>query len=146
MIRKILAPIDGSEHTARVLEAACDLASKYGAPVYLIYVFSVIHLTALSSRSHSDAALEDLEDQEREAAVEIIREAERYMAKNSIEVAQTYLTEGDPADEILKFAKRKRIDTIVIGSHGATGVLAAPLGSVCQKVCHLAEQTCVIVK
>ena len=146
MIRKILVPIDGSEHTKKVIETACDIASKYDAPVSLIHVFSVAHLTALSSRSGGEAALESLIDQEEEAAEDIIKEAERYMTSRGVEVAQTYLTQGDPAEVILKYAERKRIDTIVIGSHGAGGVLAVPLGSVCHKVCRSCQCTCIIVK
>jgi len=146
MIRKILVPIDESDHAKKVLETACDIASKYDATVYLIHVFSVGHLTALSSRSYGEAALESLIDQVEEAAVEVIKEAEKTAESKSVKVAQTYVTQGDPAGEILKFARRKRIDTIVIGSHGAGGVLAVPLGSVCHKVCQSTEFTCVIVK
>ncbi len=146
MIRKILVPIDGSEHTGKVVGTACDIALKYNTPVYLIHVYSIAHLTALSSQSHGESALERLIDEAEETAVEVIREAERFMKDKGVEVAQTYVTQGDPADEILKFARKKRIDTIVIGSHGTGGVLAVPLGSVCDKVCHSCECACVIVK
>lgn len=146
MIRKILIPIDGSDHGRKVVETACDIALKYNAPVYFIHVFSVAHLTALSSRSHGEPALESLIVEAEEAAVEVIKEAERFVKDKGVEVAQSYVTQGDPAEEILKYAKRKRIDTIVIGSHGAGGVLAVPLGSVCDKVCHSCECACIIVK
>ena len=146
MIRKILVPIDGSDQTQKVLDTACDVALKYNAPLYLVHVFSVAHLTALSNRSHGEAALESLIDETEDAAVELVRKAERSAREKGVEIAQTYVTQGDPADEILEFAKRKRIDTIVIGSHGAGGVLAVPLGSVCDKVCHSCECACIIVK
>ncbi len=146
MIRKILVPVDGSDHAKKVVETAADIASKYNAVAYLIHVFSVTHLTTLLSRSYGETALESLIDEAEEAAVEIIREAEKYVKERGVEVSQSYVTQGDPAEEILRFAKRKGIDTIVIGSHGARGVLAGPLGGVCHKVCRLAEHTCVIVK
>jgi nucleotide-binding universal stress UspA family protein len=146
MIRKILVPIDGSDHTKKVAETAFDIALKYNAPVYFIHVFSVDHLTALSSRSHSEPVLENLIDEAEEAAVDVIKEAERFAKDKGVEVAQTYVTQGDPADEILKFLRRKRIDTVVMGSHGAGGVLAVPLGSVCHKVCQSCECACIIVK
>jgi nucleotide-binding universal stress UspA family protein len=147
MIKKILVPIDGSDQTQKVLDNACDLALKYNAPLYLVHVFSVAHLTVLSNRSHGEeAALESLIDETEDAAVEFVREAEKSVREKGVEIAQTYVTQGDPADEILGFAKRKRIDTIVIGSHGTGGVLAVPLGSVSEKVCHSCECTCIIVK
>jgi nucleotide-binding universal stress UspA family protein len=146
MFRKILVPIDGSDQGRKVVETACDIAVKNNAPLYLIHVFSVAHLTALSSESHGESALETLIDEAEEAAAEVIKEVERFTKEKGVEVAQTYVTQGDPAEEILNFARRKRIDTIVIGSHGTGGVLAVPLGSVCDKVCHSCECACIIVK
>ena len=146
MITKILVPIDGSDQTQKVLNTACDLALKHNAPLYLLHVFSVAHLTTLSSRSEGEFALEGLIEEVEEAAVNIIREAEKFAKGKNVEVAQTFVTEGDAADEILKFARKKRIDTIVIGSHGTGGVLAVPLGSVCDRVCHSCECACIIVK
>lgn len=146
MIKKILVPVDGSDRTEAVVEAASDLGLKHNAPVYLIHVFSVAHLTALSGQSHDEPALESLIEEAEEAAVQVIREAETLAKDRGVEVAQTYVTQGDPAEEILKFARGKRIDTIVIGSHGTAGVLAVPLGSVCDKVCRSCECTCIIVK
>jgi nucleotide-binding universal stress UspA family protein len=146
MMRKILVPIDGSDHGKKVVETACDMALQDNAAVYIIHVFSVAHLTALSSRSYGETALESLIDQAEEAAVGIVKEAERYAKDKGVEVAQTYVTQGDPTEEILGFAKRKRIDTIVIGSHGTGGVETLPRGSVCHKVCQSTECTCVIVK
>ncbi|NIN00369.1 MAG: universal stress protein, partial [candidate division Zixibacteria bacterium] len=87
MIRKILVPIDGSDHTGKVVETACDIALKYNTPVYLIHVYSIAHLSALSSQSHSESALERLIDEAEETAVEVIREAERFMKDKGVEVA-----------------------------------------------------------
>jgi len=146
MITKILVPIDGSDQTQKVLNTACDISLKHNAPVYLVHVFSVAHLTALSSRSEGELALESLIEEAEEAAVGIVREAETFVKGKNVEVAQTHVIEGDAAEEILKFARKNRIDTIVIGSHGTGGVLAVPLGSVCDKVCHSCECVCIIVK
>lgn len=44
MINKILVPIDGSEHSARALEFALDLATKYSANVQLLSVAQPIVL------------------------------------------------------------------------------------------------------
>ncbi|PKM79301.1 MAG: hypothetical protein CVU88_06485, partial [Firmicutes bacterium HGW-Firmicutes-13] len=38
MIRKILAPIDGSQNSLEALKCARDLAEKYGARIVLINV------------------------------------------------------------------------------------------------------------
>lgn len=41
---------------------------------------------------------------------------------------------GDPAEEILRYAERRPIDLIVVGTHGLTGVSRLLLGSVAERV------------
>ena len=41
---------------------------------------------------------------------------------------------GDPAEEIVEFAKTKDVDLIVMGSHGLTGIVRVLMGSVAEKV------------
>ena len=53
---------------------------------------------------------------------------------------------GNPADEIVEFAKQKQIDLIVMGSRGLSDIKGLFLGSVSHKVSHLAECTCITVK
>ena len=53
---------------------------------------------------------------------------------------------GDPAQEILKFAKNRKVDMIVMGKGGQGIIKGLLLGSVSRKVCNLAECACVTVK
>jgi nucleotide-binding universal stress UspA family protein len=43
-------------------------------------------------------------------------------------------TDGDPAEEILRYASRQPIDLIVVGTHGRTGVSRLIRGSVAERV------------
>ena len=47
--------------------------------------------------------------------------------------------EGLPADEILRAARRRRADLIVVGTHGRSGFARAVLGSVAARVVTLAR-------
>ncbi|MCJ7444243.1 MAG: universal stress protein, partial [Methanotrichaceae archaeon] len=44
------------------------------------------------------------------------------------------IIEGNPANEILKFAEEAKMDIIVIGSIGVTGLKKFMIGSVTEKV------------
>lgn len=46
----------------------------------------------------------------------------------------TAVESGAPAAEIVRYAERNRIDLIVVGTHGRTGVTRALLGSVAERV------------
>jgi nucleotide-binding universal stress UspA family protein len=53
---------------------------------------------------------------------------------------------GSPTYEILKFAERQRIDVIVIGSHGRTGLSRLVIGSVAEGVMRGAKCPVLVVK
>jgi nucleotide-binding universal stress UspA family protein len=146
MIRKILVTTDGSDHAKRAIAYAGDIASKYEATLYLVHVISFSHSTALAGRHLSEAGMGTLRKQIKRAGEDIIREAEAAARTQGIKRIEAFLLEGDPASEILSAAKRYDVDAIVLGSRGAGMLGKLMLGSVSDKVCHLADRTCITVK
>jgi nucleotide-binding universal stress UspA family protein len=55
------------------------------------------------------------------------------------------LLEGDAAEEILRLARSRDVDLIVIGSRGLGAVKSAILGSVSKRVLHEAERPVLVV-
>jgi nucleotide-binding universal stress UspA family protein len=51
--------------------------------------------------------------------------------------------EGDPAEEIVRYASRAGMDLIVMGTHGRTGLERLLMGSVAEKV--MREATCSVL-
>ncbi len=49
------------------------------------------------------------------------------------------LKRGNPAEEILAFAKQKKVDLILMSTHGRTGLTHALMGSVAEKVVRNAQ-------
>jgi nucleotide-binding universal stress UspA family protein len=142
MIKKILVATDGSDYATKGIEFASDLAAKYKATVYLIHVF-----TPLSSMPEIDGGvLQQWEDLHEKQAKEIIEEAERVVKKRGVENYQATLLRGHPAQEIIEFARKTSVDMIVMGSRGAGKLEMLMLGSVSNKVCHLADCSCVTIK
>ncbi len=142
MLKKILVATDGSEHARKAIDYACDMASKYQAKVYIVHaVPPVPRMTEVSAD-----VLQAIEDSHKRYAHEVIEEGEREIEKKGIKSYQSNILYGDPAQEIIAFARKNSVDTIIMGSHGAGRVETFLLGSVSNKVCHLAECTCVTVK
>jgi nucleotide-binding universal stress UspA family protein len=139
MLKKILIPTDGSDHARKAIGHASDIATKYKATVYLIHVIPPLH-------SMAEVDVKKIQDNQQKIAKQIIEEAEREVKKKGVESYQSTILQGQPAREIIEFARKNSIDMIVMGSHGAGKVETFMLGSVSNKVCHLAECTCVTVK
>ncbi len=142
MITKMLIPIDGSDHSRKVIELASDIASRYKAKVHIVHVISPL------DRAHElyEDLLKEVEENYQNYARKIIAEAERAFKKKGVEGYQSAILRGDPAQAILQFAKENGVDMIVMGSHGAGAADMLMFGSVSHKVCHLAKCTCITVK
>ena len=139
MLKKILIATDGSDHARKAIGHASDIAAKYKATVYLIHVVPPLHIV-------TEVDVKNIQDNQQKIAKQIIEEAEREVKKKGVESYQSTILQGQPAREILDFARENNVDMIVMGSHGAGKVEMLMLGSVSHKVCHLADCTCVTVK
>ena len=141
MIKKLLVPTDGSEHARRAIAHASDLASKYDATVFLL------HVVPSPVVPHEGVyALPDLQNLQEEDGRRIIEEAEAEAKKRGVKDVRSHMLQGDPASQIIRFAKAQDVDTIVMGNRGLTGIREFLLGSVSHRVSHMADCTVTIVK
>jgi len=148
MIRRILVPVDGSEHSFKAIDFASTLAQPNDATVYLLHVAKIEEIPkALLDYMRSEGAKENpyafyLQIAEDRVLIPAEDEARRKGIKN---IEKTCL-QGDPAEEIINFAKENEFDLIILGSRGLGSVKSLTMGSVTTKVCHAADRTCVIVR
>ena len=131
--RRILVPVDFSEHARLALACAKDLAAMYGAHLDLLHVIEETVLTAAYGMEPVVVQSPDVEGAARGALERLAQEV------GSPEVPHTvHVTVGHPAYEIAGFAERQRTDLIVIATHGLTGIKRLLLGSVAEHVVHRA--------
>jgi nucleotide-binding universal stress UspA family protein len=146
--RKILVAADGSKLSRKALDYAIRDALTDNAVLYLLYVLPKDDLPKeivkyvkderfegglgkLSSRIVAEAVLKPLADQARRAGVKGVH---------------ARVLRGDPADEIVNFARDNQIDLLVLGSRGRSKIGSMLLGSVSNKVCQMSICTTVAVK
>jgi len=132
-IKQILAPTDFSEHSSRALGDAADLARQFGAKLFLLHVVPDESLEKLSDahvpRYPVDRVCEDLSQEVREQFVSHVTPETRKILETEILVLP-----GVPFLEILRVARVKAVDLIVMATHGRTGLSHALMGSVTEKV------------
>jgi nucleotide-binding universal stress UspA family protein len=149
MIKKILVPTDGSAYAAKAFEYASDLALKYDAELHFIHVLSE---SKVPEGLDDFIRTERIEDQPRERVFlqkigdAIIQSVEEKSKHKGIEHVKSAVLIGDPAEKIIEYANANGIDMIVIGNRGLGAVKMLFMGSVSNKVCNLADCTCVTVK
>jgi nucleotide-binding universal stress UspA family protein len=130
-IKKILCATDFSEGSLSSLPYAVDLARRYGAKLYLIHVIYDVVKTSGWYVPH--VSLDDMyNDMKKDAKAQLEKSFVDEM-RGFKDIEHVVLT-GIPYEEISRFAEEEKIDLIVIGTHGRTGLDRMLFGSTAEQV------------
>ena len=176
MVKRILLPVDGSDHALKAAAFAGDLAEKYGAEVVLLHV---IDRNNLNEADEHMAEVEHVASRERDtlpwvanvpaelAAMLTPQESKAtqdkmlgYLADKVVRAATERLEEhgvaadrirvvfknGHPVKRILETVDDEKPDLVVTGSRGLSDLAGAIEGSVSHRVSHLAPCSVITVK
>jgi nucleotide-binding universal stress UspA family protein len=129
---KILVPLDGSTHAAEGIRIAARHAATDRAETTLLTVIpSVADIDLELSASERDRLLESMKQRGEEL---LARGRDQMRAYGVPLVSTVVLSAPSPAQEIVSFAERERIDLIVIGSQGKSANRRFALGGVAANV------------
>jgi nucleotide-binding universal stress UspA family protein len=131
----ILVPHDFSSCANHAAALARDVARAHGARLILVHVTDLplgLDPDALIVPTEGAAPVRAREVAVGGAQVKLDDLAER-LRKDGVEV-ETALVVGDVVDEILGAARREKVDLIVMGTQGRTGLSHFVIGSVTEKV------------
>ena len=146
VFKKILVPIDFSHFSKKALGEAVKLAGCCGGKIILLHVeedvfhMKQIHkvhppLENMCNKFHKEFVFENKKR---------LEEFKSYIPKKLF--AGALIKEGHPFVEIVKFAKNKCADLIVLSSRGRSDIRHAFLGSTAEKVARKASCAVLIVK
>jgi nucleotide-binding universal stress UspA family protein len=141
---KVLVPIDGSKHSTEGLRVASHFAKTNKARITILNVIaSVADVDLELSASERDKLLESL----KRRGEDLLAKAKDQMKAHGVIDLSTVLVTGDsPAQEIVTFAEKEKIDLIVIGSKGKSATARFLLGSVASKVVKYSHCCVYVVK
>lgn len=143
MFNKILVAIDESNMKNKILEATLSVVSNKNSHVTLINV-SKENITMGLTYIPEDYLEEVLEELEK-ASIDILKKAKsQLISAEGISIRTVHL-KGDPAHQILEYAKEDEQELIIIGSRGLSGMKEMMLGSVSHKVSQLSQCPVLIV-
>ena len=139
----ILCPLDFSEPSVKVLDAAIEVAKQFRAELLLVNV-----VPAAVPGIPADPAFAFAGPQEYEKALRVNAEEELTLAAQRIPPelkSRKVIGNGDAADEIARIAATENPDLIVIATHGLTGWRHLVFGSVAEKIIRLAERPVLVI-
>ncbi len=130
--KRICCPIDFSQASRAAMEVAADLARRFGAELVLLHAYPIPGYTFPDgSVVASPKMMQDLAEQAQRHLDEWRVEAERLAGTPRVVVDKAI---GEPAAEIVSFAKGRGVDLLVLGTHGRTGLEHALMGSIAERV------------
>lgn len=135
MFKKILVPVDGSEGALAALDKAVELQKLTGAELLLLCVYKHHSLFEASLSMVRPEKVQIPDDALKEYAREVAEQAKQHAKDQGSSGVRAFVKGGQPSKTIVKFAKSKDIDLIVMGSRGTNGdVEGYFMGSVSQRV------------
>lgn len=145
MYEKALVATDGSAlsrvalaHVAKVAPAsAVILRVPDSVPMMLAGSGAPGFVDAETAQRLADAELTEVDAD--------LADAKATLQASGIEHVETVVGQGRPADAIVREAKERGCDVIVIATHGRSGIARAMLGSVADYVVHNAEGAAVLL-
>jgi nucleotide-binding universal stress UspA family protein len=142
MFSTVAVGTDGSSTAGTAMEAALDLAERYGATLLVLSAYS--RQPRGSTAVHLSGAAPDAEwaSNASEQVERILAEAEETAAARGVE-CRSAMGEGDPGEVLVELAAAHGADVMVVGNRG---MHRRVLGSVPNTVTHKAPCSVLVVK
>jgi len=131
---RILVPVDFSKHADAALDLAIELAKESGAELHLLHAYE---LPSSVTMAYGVAIPQSVWDGVQEAASAKLEEA-LARAKAAGVAGTTHLLTAPAADAIAETAAAHKVDLIVMGTRGLTGLRHVLLGSVAERTIRIA--------
>jgi nucleotide-binding universal stress UspA family protein len=129
--KTICCPIDFSDASRAAMEVAVDIARRTGARLTLLHAYPVPGYTFPDgSVVASPRMLQEMAEQATRHLAEWQKQAQALGAPT----VDIHTAVGEPAAEIVAWAKEQKQDLLVLGTHGRTGIEHALMGSVAERV------------
>ena len=133
MYKRLLVPLDGSKLAEAALAFAKQLSGRLKLDVTFLHICGSDE-SQFASMHHAyvDWVADNMKRQLEEAGIPVDTRGE--------------LVVGHPAEEILQYAQKNRIDLILMASHGRSGVMRWALGSVADKVVRATNRPVALIR
>lgn len=132
-LKNILVATDFSEPSDAALTYGRALARTFGATLHVVHVVGSVPTVVYGAEAYAASMpglQQEIEDGARKHLADLLVDNDR----RPLPVRPVVITSNAPAQAIVDYAARKRIDLIVTGTQGRGGVAHLLMGSVAERV------------
>jgi len=128
LFKNILIPWDGSKPAIHAFKVALDMAKKYDSKITIVHC---IQSEAYRGQWYPDSMFSKAVIKKQTKTAEIEIDKLIIMAKKvGVSISSNILVGDSIVKQLVTYAKSKKIDLVVMGSHGRTGWSKILLGSI----------------
>jgi nucleotide-binding universal stress UspA family protein len=142
---KILIAVDDSPYSARAVRFVSRMRWPAGSRVLVANVVTPVLTPPRIGSESSVPLLIEVSEEQRLHADEVVRAAEAELQAAGL-AAEKRVATGDAREALLRLAADERVDLMVVGSHGRTGIAKLLLGSVSSHAVTHANCNVLVVK
>lgn len=140
-MRTILLPVDGSENANRAVKRAIELSKEADTKLLVVTAYPPI----VSGNVKSFFSAEEIQSYYQEEGQKALAPAKALLDAAGV-AYETEVLVGPISQTIADFAKKKHVDTIIMGTRGLGTVSGMLLGSVTTKVLSLVDIPVLLIK
>ncbi|MDT4968261.1 MAG: hypothetical protein QOJ64_2998 [Acidobacteriota bacterium] len=144
-ISSILLPTDFSDCANYALSYATSLARQFGAKIICVHVVEPVVPTVGYTGITEPLPIADISEQLEDSATRELPKIAECEECSGLDVEEV-IAHGDAAAEIVRAAKEREVDLIVLSSHGRTGLGRILFGSTAEAVVRHASCPVLVVK
>lgn len=131
LFENILVPFDLSSPSNNAFKVALDIAQKYNSKITLL---TCVEGDAWHHKFYDARADSELLKKQSKIATKYMEKLEDFANRAGVKIKLQILKSTSVVKDITTFAKSRKIDLIVMSSHGRTGLDKIILGSVANGV------------
>lgn len=135
--KKILVPVDFSKTGHKSFHHVKWLASKFYSEVTLIHIREVLPTVSVFPSLY--VPQEDINNEYRKLALEKLEEMRAELIEGGVSVVNIQYSEGAVAACINDYATEEKMDIVVMGTHGSSGLTEFFIGSNAFKVVNMID-------
>ena len=133
-VKKILIPVDRSEYQEKIVRYSLSLSKAWDAKITAIHVIDAGRGVGYDDKYTEETKRERILEEEKHS-IDLLNEIDLVAKKEGINIEKEVLEKNDKVGKtIIEYAKKNKIDVIVIGTKGMTDVEEYFFGSVVKEV------------
>jgi len=131
--KKILFTVDGSDQSYNAAKHATGLLDLNEKEIFIISVKENPELLPMEATLDQNW-LDSIEKQQRIHATKAINQAKAHIEKVGLTVNNEIILTGNPAQKIIDFVEKEKVDMVIMGARTKTDLSKLLLGSVSKRV------------